>query len=257
MEENVEVKNETKSKKTILIIAIVLVVLLIGIGAGYFLLKGKKLDNNETEIKENKNSEIKEEKNEEPTEEKSTKTYEVKEDNNPHSSCELCVQDGGICCNTDGVAADYLKVSADSDLTTSEVSIKRLDNEHRVKFSKTGERETILIDDVNVFTEHSTVDNVFILDNGMMGIEYHDDSNQNNKKKRNYYNKNNQLYMSIEGIDPSVDLFAKKFDYIVKGKQCIDNSYREDKVYTLYILDDTMESTYVKTIKTNNCDDMS
>ena len=87
----------------------------------------------------------------------------------------------------------------------------------------------------------------------MIGIQYRDEEDQTMRKMINYYSRELKLIETIKGINSKVDLFAKKFDYIIASEECIDEKYREIKYYSATINEKDIDTKINKTEKEEGC----
>ena len=232
---------EKKSSKGILVVLVI--ILLVAFFAVGFLF-GKKAVNNDTK----KDADTKQE------EKKEEKVTEKKK----HEGCAVCDETGGICCPTDPDKTherNYLEVPDSDDTYKTEIKLYNGDYEYNIKVTNGGGTFKIEANGKVILEKAYVLDNVFVMDNGMLGVEYHWDLDQALRKQRTYFDKNLKLVKTIEGIK-DVDLFATEYEYTVNGNVCLkDNGeeYNELKLYKAVIGSDSIETELVKTEKIPGC----
>ena len=273
-----EEKVETKKNNYLLIIIITLV-FIIGLGAGYIIAKKDVLNSTiETENKKNeekkestdtKDEEEKKEKRkpakDEKEEEKTPSEKDKKEAEIPEG-CVVCDEEGGLCCGTKGdekgtypqtmdiesFVAYYNKQNKEDCVT--DFGLDNGNEVHQLKFRKEGNKQTLVIDNEKLFSKYDTnITKVALLDNGMVVIEYYENTNQARLKTRDYYTNNLKFVIRIEGISYKNDISSTEFEYIEVGDSCINDEYKENKYYKATIKDTNIETKYLRTEKEYNC----
>ena len=225
----------------------------------------------------------KEEKQQTKIEEKEERKEEIKEDekevinsveNDPeeieeeiHSGCGICSVSGDACCGAGPeVTYDILRINIEKQdlegINTNNFSIEpfelRNDNyKYEVKYTKKGNDEKVIVDNKTLYNEPYTVEAVFLLDNGMVGIQYYDKTDQALLRKRDYFDTKLNKIETIEGIKSEVYLLSKKYEYTIMGNDCINNEYHELKIYKAEIGNNSVSKSLVRTEKEDGCAGMS
>ena len=265
-EEKLEVK-----KNNYLLIIIVALVFIVGLGAGYIIAKKDVLKT----TKETKTEEKQEEKETKEVEEKEEKTEEKEESTTPSKDkkeneipegCVVCDEEGGLCCGVDGdekenypqamdienFVAYYTKQNKDD--CGTDFGLDNGNEVHQLKFRKEGNKQTLVVDNEKLFSKYDTnITKVALLDNGMVVIEYYEDTDQARLKTRDYYTNNLKSVKRIEGISYKNDILSTEFEYIEVGKVCVNDEYKENKYYKATIKDTSVETKYIRTEKEYNC----
>ena len=248
-----------KGKNIIILVILVVVIAGLFLGFGYFLGKGKaegnKADNDtkQEEKKEEKNDDSKEYTKEEQKENVDEKTKN-------HVKCVVCDEEGNLCCPTDGGKESnyYLDLKdIDKDASPEPYDLNGSDYKYKVEYTLKNGEAKVKINNKLIYDDHYKVDYIFVLDNGVLGIEYHDETDQALLRKRIYYDKNFNTLKKVEGIKSNVDLFATEYEFVEPSRVCIDNKYREIKTYKALISSNSVRVEFVKTEKEESCAGMT
>ena len=241
---------EKKSSKGILVVFIV--ILLVAFFAVGFLF-GKKAGNDDTK----KDVETKEEgKKEKPKEE------EKKEETNPedklkgHNGCAICDEGGNFCCpvGEDIKTYDYINLeNMRADVTSKVQVIQNGDYKYQVKYTLEDGEAKVEVNGRSMYDDHYALDYIFVLDNGVLGVEYYDEINQARLKTRIYYTTDLQSIRKVEGVKENVSLFAKEYEVTERGNVCIDNKYVELRTNKVTIGNNSVRVENIKTDKEENC----
>ena len=258
---------EDKSKN-IIIYFLLLIILVLSVIIGIMVIKKdadqKVLDNTKigeknTDKEPNKEESKEAEENEEKEEKPENNTYEVTKKENQHNGCAVCDADGGICCGTGPeTTADILIIDVkDEDFVTDSLDMISGTYQYTVKYTRKNNDGKVIVNGKTIFNTSLIVEKVFVLDNGMIGIEYYDDMNQASLKNRVYFDNKLNKINSFEGLKQNQYVLDKGFEYTEFSNECINNEYREYKVYRAVIEDNSIETKMIKKDKENNCAGMT
>ena len=260
---------EDKSKNTI-IYFLILIILILSIIICVMVIKKDSsttsLDNTKIEEKDaNKESNKQENKEDEETAEEEEdetpeiNTYEVTKEEKQHNGCAVCDEEGDICCGTGPeVTTDILTIDVkDKNFVTDSLEMASGYYKYTVKYTRNNYDGKVIVDGKTIFNTSLIVEKVFVLDNGMIGIEYYDDMNQASLKNRVYFDNKLNKINSFEGLKQNQYVLDKGFEYTEFSNECINNEYREYKVYRAVIEDNSIETKMIKKDKENNCAGMA
>lgn len=256
-------ESEKKTNKVLLVIVFILL-FAVGFLAGQLvsrdnLKKEEKIEEKES-IEEKEKVEEKEETKEETKEEEYTE--EENKENGEHTKCGLCSEAGEFCCGAGpGVTYDDMHIDLKDNAETfknfkSEVFDLHNDNySYKVQFIKNNTAEKVIVNNETIYDKTSgfNVEDIFLLDNGMIGIQYYNPDDQDLHRRRDYFDKKLNLVKTIDGINSKdKDLFAKEFKYS-QIDRCVNNEYKEIKVYKASIKDGKVDTEYTGIIKEDGC----
>ena len=240
-------EKKSNTKKGIIIFVVCLAIF------GLFIFVEHQIDKHLEE--KNKTAE-KEEKKEEPKEE------EKKEETNPedklkgHNGCSICDEDGNFCCQVgeDIKTYDYINLeNMRADVTSKVQVIQNGDYKYQVKYTFEDGEAKVEVNGRSMYDDHYALDYIFVLDNGVLGVEYYDEINQARLKTRIYYTTDLQSIRKVEGIKENVSLFAKEYEVTERGNVCIDNKYVELRTNKVTIGNNSVRVDNIKTDKEENC----
>ena len=243
---------EKKSKNGLLVVLLVILVVAC-VGCGIYI--GKNMHgNNAKKDADTKQEEKKDETKKEEEIKDKDDIYAIKTDG--HKGCGVCDENGNLCCpiGDDITSFDFLHVEGMGTDVTSEVKeLKSGDYKYQVRYiTKNGETK-VEVNGRSMYNDHYDLDYIFVLDNGILGVEYYDGINQANLKTRIYYTTDLQSIRKVEGVKDNVSLFAKEYEVIERGNVCIDNKYVELRTNKVTIGSNSVRVENIKTDKEENC----